>query len=420
MSASTAINCTQCGAGLEVLGGGRVRAHVCGYCGAELDAQDNYKVLRQFKGMKRPTSPFQIGMEGEIDGVRMTVIGTIGKRETHGGRTWAWVDHQIFSPTHGYAWLTWENGNVVLTRKIRKMPNPANVTSRTIEESESRPSVLLERESYTYYASGQARSDFVEGEFNFVPEQGDATRYVSFLGSERMLGYVQGKTEMEYEISTLLDRDAIFKSFGVEGDWPKPHRIHPLQKFERSENGRLARNLAFVCAGLCLIMALIMGFFGGRIATGVAAPDRPLEVTFSVTQPSHLVQIDITADVDNSWAWVEAEITDANDEPVWTFQEGVEYYHGYDDGSWSEGSQTSSVYLRMAEGTYKAVLSITEMDQHGRKPSAIAVTVWQGVVSTFWLWIGFVVFLLVGAWFFVQRLLHSKRRMAGSDWEDDD
>ena len=104
------INCTQCGAGLNVLGGGRVRAHVCGYCGAEMDTQDNYKVLQQFKDMQRPSTPFEIGMEGEIDGVKMIIIGTIGKRESHFGRSWNWVDHQVFSPTHGYGWLTWENG----------------------------------------------------------------------------------------------------------------------------------------------------------------------------------------------------------------------------------------------------------------------------------------------------------------------
>ncbi len=35
------LNCTECGAGLDVLGGGRVKSHICSYCGAELDAQDD-------------------------------------------------------------------------------------------------------------------------------------------------------------------------------------------------------------------------------------------------------------------------------------------------------------------------------------------------------------------------------------------
>ena len=41
------VDCTSCGAGLDILGGGRVTTHICPYCGSELDAQDSYKVLRK-------------------------------------------------------------------------------------------------------------------------------------------------------------------------------------------------------------------------------------------------------------------------------------------------------------------------------------------------------------------------------------
>ena len=67
-TAPDSINCTQCGAGLTVLGGGRVRTHVCSYCGAQLDVQDGFRVIAQFIDMERPKSPFDIGMEGELWG----------------------------------------------------------------------------------------------------------------------------------------------------------------------------------------------------------------------------------------------------------------------------------------------------------------------------------------------------------------
>ena len=52
-----------------MLGGGRVKTHICSYCGAELDAQDDYKVIQQFRDMVRPGSPLSIlGMTGEIWG----------------------------------------------------------------------------------------------------------------------------------------------------------------------------------------------------------------------------------------------------------------------------------------------------------------------------------------------------------------
>ena len=35
------IDCTACGAGLDILGGGRVTVHICPYCGTALDALDS-------------------------------------------------------------------------------------------------------------------------------------------------------------------------------------------------------------------------------------------------------------------------------------------------------------------------------------------------------------------------------------------
>ena len=55
------------------------------------------------------------------------------------GEVGDWVDHQIFSPTHGYAWLTVENGFVTFVRKSREAPYPSVVTEYQIENSENRP-----------------------------------------------------------------------------------------------------------------------------------------------------------------------------------------------------------------------------------------------------------------------------------------
>ena len=74
-----AIQCPACGAGLDVLGGGRVAVMVCPYCTTELDAVQNFAALRKFDGLKRPNTPFRIGMEGEIAGVRHQIIGILGQ-----------------------------------------------------------------------------------------------------------------------------------------------------------------------------------------------------------------------------------------------------------------------------------------------------------------------------------------------------
>ena len=84
----TAIALTAQEAGLDVLGGGRVTTHVCGYCGAELDALENYRMLRRFAEMPRPETPLKIGAEGRILGQSWRVIGVLGQSESWRGRSW--------------------------------------------------------------------------------------------------------------------------------------------------------------------------------------------------------------------------------------------------------------------------------------------------------------------------------------------
>ena len=431
---ATSIDCTQCGAGLNVLGGGRVRAHVCGYCGAELDAQQNYKVLRQFKDMERPASPFEIGMEGRIDGVPVVIIGTIGRTERYMGRTWRWTEHQLYSPTHGYAWLSWEDGHAVFSRKIRKVPWPARVTKRTIDNSDNRPSVTLDGVGYSYFSSGTSEITFIEGEFNWVPKLGDRAWSVSLLSDTeifsrvgtqpQMLEILEREKETEYELSTLPDRKALLESFGIDpARLSRAYSIHALTPFGRSATGAFARNAAFVSALVCAALAVVFLDGSRTIARTTAPANQPVELAFTVTQPQHLVEVELSANVHNSWAWIEAEVLDEDDESVFEFERGVEYYTGRDsEGSWSEGSQTSTVRLRLPAGEHFVSAQLVEAQVDwtgGRVANQVAVTVREGVRATFWLWAGAVGFLLTGAAFLGQRFLHNKARMRQSDWTDD-
>jgi hypothetical protein len=48
------------------------------------------------------------------------------------GPGWAesydWVDFQLYSPTHGYAWLTWNKGHYLFSYRTRDLPNPVTPT----------------------------------------------------------------------------------------------------------------------------------------------------------------------------------------------------------------------------------------------------------------------------------------------------
>lgn len=417
----THLNCTQCGAGLDVLGGGRVQTHICPYCGSELDAQDDYKVITQFRDMERPNTPFDIGQVGDLWGVEFTIIGTMAWTEYYAGKSWVWVDHQIYSPTHGYAWLTVEDGWVTFVRKSRDIPSPAFVSKSKIDHSENRPVVKLGGENFRYYASGRAKPTYIEGEFNFRPSMDDTMDYVSFLGGERMLDIVSSAGEREYEVSTLPDQAAVIASFGVASERrPRPRGVNPMQSVSRSPMQLYLRNLCLAAAVISALIGVVLMGMGKTIAeSSRTSISGKIDLPFTVTDGGKLTQITIWSNAYNSWAWFEAELTDAEGESVAEFENGVEYYKGSD---WSEGSQKTRTRLKLPEGDYRLNLSMTESQidwNGGRLASQMQASVQAGVASTKWLFTTSILFALIAAYFLGGRLLHNSRRWAGSDWSDD-
>jgi len=419
------MNCTQCGAGLDVLGGGRVRVHICSYCGSELDVQDDYKVIQQFRDLKRPETPFDLGMVGMLWDVPFTVIGTMAWEERYGGQTWNWVDHQIFSPTHGYAWLTVEDGFVTFARKTRDMPMPALISTATIENSEKRPTVRMDGKTWRYYGSGTARPTFIEGEFNYRPNMHDQIGYVSLVAGERMLDIVTSAEEREYEIVSLPDQWSLFESFGVDADRIAPPRgPHVLQPLDRTALQYFVRNLAIAAAVVALVLGLFFLAQGERVAqsetvraaSGVVLP-------FEITTGNRLTQIEVWMDAYNSWAWFEAELLNAEGEAVAAYEDGVEYYAGREGGeSWSEGSQRAKTRLHLPEGRYTLEVSFAEGQvdwARGKVAEQLQVTVKQGLVNAWWMLAAALFFAVIGGAFLFQRAWHEKKRWAGSDWSDE-
>jgi hypothetical protein len=75
---------------------------------------------------------------------------------------------------------------------------------------------------------------------------------------------------------------------------------------------------------------------------------------FKIADASSAVEVDVGSAVDNNW--LEATITLVNEQTnqTWEVTEGIEYYHGYEDGeNWTEGSQQTTVLLSaIPAGTY--------------------------------------------------------------------
>lgn len=419
----TAVNCTSCGAGLDVLGGGRVTTHICPYCGTELDAQDNYKALQQFADMPRPKTPFSIGMQGQIHGVDYTIIGTLGFEE---GR-WRWTDHQLFSPTHGYAWLTVENGHITFTRRYRKQVLPSFMTHAGVELAENRPTARTGGAVYRYYESSITDLVFAEGEFTWRPKVGDLTYSVTCMSDTAQLTFVDSDTEREVERSTYLNAAETLAAFGAEP--AEPVGNHPLAPYRKQADEGVRKLIlgGAAAASIALLIGLSSGS-GSVLAPKSFGPrDLPAEVSFDISKPGKLARINLAADVSNSWAELDISVTGPDDEPIFEAGRLVERYSGRDsEGSWTEGSGKASLKFRPeTAGTYTIEMDLAAAETWQRTGTAVSTfSVWakEGIVAPGWL-IFSSLFLGLGAAFVIGRpWLHHRRRWAGSDWveEDDD
>jgi hypothetical protein len=200
--------------------------------------------------------------------------------------------------------------------------------------------------------------------------------------------------------------------------------VHVLDEIERTPLQNFMRNVSIGAGVVSILLALAFWGFGREVAdTGTLSIGDPIEVPFEITRGDRLTGIEIWANATNSWTWFEAELLDAAGQPVAAFERGVEYYFGSEGGeSWVEGSQTVNTRLRLPEGEYTLELTPAggEVDwSSGQMARQMRVTVSEGQTNPLWLILSGMLLILFGGAFLGQRLLHNKRRWAGSDWSDD-
>jgi hypothetical protein len=119
-----AIECAHCGGTVSLYAGHKVEQVVCRWCGSVLDpaTQELLAATEAKRAKTRRELPLEIGDTGTLLDVRFTVIGFTRWRDDED----TWTDFCLFSPTHGYAWLTIERLHGSLSRRFRDLPEPAD------------------------------------------------------------------------------------------------------------------------------------------------------------------------------------------------------------------------------------------------------------------------------------------------------
>ncbi len=410
-----AITCPNCGGALEALGGSRqIATLTCKYCASVLDVENEYKVLYQFQKIPLPKSPFRVGMKGSIKGIEFTIIGMVAyscvKGRSVGEDTW--IDFMLHSPTHGYAWLSYEEGNVIFSRTTRKLPSSNLLTLAP------RDKFKFDGETYQFYEHYVAYVTFVQGELTYIAKKDDAVSIYDAIKPPFGLTLERSKGELEYSISEYLDSQEVYESFGIKIYKDIEVAFHPLKPFS-SPIAKTISNISSVFMLISLAMVLIISlFFSGNLVKEDAFSAKSREIKFHINKPNHLVELNIRANVNNSWVYYDITVLNEQNDEVYSMAEEISYYHGYEDGeSWSEGSDSVEAYFKVKEaGDYTLVFNAPE------NPRAVytEVKIYENVVRVLYFVIASVIFAILSLIYLVRLVLYYSKLWKHTQEEDDD
>lgn len=388
-----ALNCSACGGVVERRLIGESSTLSCGHCGTLLDIHGTKAVAAQkVKASERMMHPpIPLGSRGVLRGVEWQTLGCMRRDDGWGG----WTEVLLHNPWNGFAWLTESNGHWNFVTRLLDAP----------EGTSSYPKVR--GTSYKIFASGEAKVSQVAGEFYWRVRVGEEANTMDFIAPPRILSYefYLKLEENAWSEGEYLPGTEVAKAFGLK----KP--LEPTGIFLNQPNPWEIRwptikKLAFFAILLAIALEVVFGIssFQRRVLEQTFEFKRPAEaggvITPIISQPFELTgsqkpaTIEVEAGVDNSWIGMDAELVNEKTGQIHPAVVTVEYYHGYDDGHWTEGSNRSSTSLpSVPPGRYHLALTPEADPSISTMPFRVRVSHGGLFWSNF-----FICLLALGAW----------------------
>jgi uncharacterized protein DUF4178 len=344
-----AVSCPNCGSPINLFGGHRVESIICPACNSCLDGRDEYKVIEQFIKMNRPNLPLKIGMVGMIKDIEFTVIGIVRWREEDDEGVYISYGIQIFSPTHGFAWLNRDDEfNYTFSRDVKDLPEGLGVSPGVGERFTAKGM------KFTVQETGSETISYVEGELSWIAKLGDTSRYVTAYSAPYIYEISRSDAELEYSFGEYISAEAVYAAFGIDGTPIKASSTSDLKPDSQLVKSRKSAGRIFLMICLAITAALfIMG--RGTVILDEKIPfakysDGGETKTFKVSKSGALMRIDLDCPVSNAWTYFSCSVM-KDDTQYFTIGKEISYYYGSD---WSEGSKSASAYFRLPDsGEYK-------------------------------------------------------------------
>ena len=416
------LRCPKCGGAVEVRAAGRTVTVACGSCGSLLDAQDpGLRVMQSFQERVKHTPRIPLGSRGRMHGAEWDVIGFQIRSVKEEGVEYPWSEYVLFNPERGFRYLAEEDGHWTDAVPLHNVP--------TLAMSAGRPTATYNGEQFKHYATDEATTTFVLGEFPWEVRVGDAEVVRDFVHPPRMLSGEDTAGETAWSIAEYVSASTIWKTFALPGEPPAAKGVFACQPSPHTGRAKRYGRVFWILAALFTVLAL------GRCSTAkmeqvfhesyVFVPGAPEEATSVDAGPIVLtgkpapLQVEVSTNVDNAWAFFSFALVNEETGRRLEFAREISRYSGVEGGeSWSEGSSSDDVRLpAIPPGRYRL-----QIDPEAETQVAYTVTLTHDVPGFGIFIMAFVLLLAPAALVGMSAAGFETQRWAESDYapEDDD
>lgn len=388
------INCAKCKLPLTVYGSSSACISCYG-CGQITDIA-TLSTTGWVKSIDLANGDFQIGMEGNLDKLKVQIIGCATyfakiqewdpEDECYADDTWTWREYSLLSRDGEVLYLCEDDEGYFITENFV----PANpVIPQSIydgfsfSESGNRSSKMKISEW------GTAKITGCVGEFSWFPEQDSVIEYAEsssgkcLFGVEWRTGAGGDKLEVEFYKSHLVTYEYLLESFGLT------IKLNAYRKNRAIICERICWATCFFVLAFIYIALYLTSLGSGRavysenINSVISLPEEGIELgPFNLSKQDTAHSIQLKAFIpDNSDLWIGAELLDENHDSINALDREFWRESGYDDGYWSESDIETGVVFNLTTPGFYYVRLFSEKDEVRPVDGKVEVTVREEAIN---------------------------------------
>ncbi|HEX8276215.1 MAG TPA: DUF4178 domain-containing protein [Longimicrobiaceae bacterium] len=413
-----ALNCPNCGAGVEIRDPEHALNVVCGSCSSVLDARSpSLKVLQTFKAKQKVKPLIPLGAKGTWKGEEFRVLGFQQRTTRVEGTDYSWREYLLYSPGQGYRYLTEYDGHWNDVIVLKKVPE-------RVQEG-GRPVARLHGETFKHFQEARAKTTYVLGEFPWEVRFGDVAETSDFIAPPRMLSKETTGDEITWSLGEYTPGEKVWKAFGLQGKPPAPRGVYANQPSpHRGRAGAYWK--AFGLLLLLWLVFLVARFGVGsqelftqsyRYAPGVEDLTVATTPPFELTGRPSALGVEVRTDVSNSWVFFNYALINQQTGQAIEFGREVSFYYGRDQGEdWTEGDRNDEARVpSVPPGRY-----VLRIEPDGLAPVSYTLKVTRDVPSIGFFFLALLVLLVPPVFALLGAGAFESSRWAESDYAPED